>query len=123
MVFWDCVTFLVVVALISFTLSGDFEWPSGFCFEMCIRTTYRTSQFTSTLYKIQIIALISGLFSHQLAKYLSHTIKLVLRGHSKIDKTKILMTNGNLIKVKSIVECSPLKHLLYYWHALNDKRS
>ena len=35
------------------------------------------------------------------------TVKPVLRGHSKIDKIKILMTNGSLIKVESIAECSP----------------
>ena len=35
------------------------------------------------------------------------TVKPVLRGHSKIDKTKILMTNGSFIKVKGIAECSP----------------
>ena len=29
--------------------------------------------------------------------------------HSEIDKTKILTTNGSLMKVKSIAECSPLK--------------
>ena len=29
-----------------------------------------------------------------------HTVKPVLIGHSKIDKTKILMTNGSLMKVK-----------------------
>ena len=28
------------------------------------------------------------------------TVKPVLSGHSKIDKTKILMTNGSLMKVK-----------------------
>ena len=28
--------------------------------------------------------------------------KTVLRGHSKIDKAKILMTNGGLMKVESI---------------------
>ena len=33
------------------------------------------------------------------------TVKPVLRGHSKIDKTKILKTNGSLMKVKSIAEC------------------
>ena len=32
----------------------------------------------------------------------NNTIKPVLSGHSKIDKTKILMTNGSLMKVKSI---------------------
>ena len=34
-----------------------------------------------------------------------HTVKPVLSGHSKIDKTKILMTNGSLMKVESIAEC------------------
>ena len=32
------------------------------------------------------------------------TVKPVLNGHSKIDKTKILMTNGSLMKVESIAE-------------------
>ena len=34
------------------------------------------------------------------------TAKPVLSGHSKIDKTKILMTNGRLMKVESIAECT-----------------
>ena len=34
-------------------------------------------------------------------------VKPVLSGHSKIDKTKILMTDGSLMKVESIAECSP----------------
>ena len=34
------------------------------------------------------------------------TVKPVLSGHSKIDKTKVLKTNGSLMKVKSIAECS-----------------
>ena len=38
------------------------------------------------------------------------TVKPVLSGHSKIDKTKILMTNGSLMEVDSIAECSPLEH-------------
>ena len=29
-----------------------------------------------------------------------------LSGHSKIDKTKVLKTNGSLMKVESIAECS-----------------
>ena len=32
----------------------------------------------------------------------------------KIDKTKILMTNGSLIKVESIAECSPCNLLQYF---------
>ena len=34
-----------------------------------------------------------------------NTVKPVLSGHSKIDQTKILMTNGSLMKVESIAEC------------------
>ena len=33
-------------------------------------------------------------------------VEPVLSGHSKIDKTKVLKTNGSLMKVKSITECS-----------------
>ena len=36
----------------------------------------------------------------------SGTVKPVLGGHSKIYKTKVLKTNGSLIKVESIAECS-----------------
>ena len=35
-----------------------------------------------------------------------HITKPVLSGHSKTDKTKVLKTNGSLMKVKSIAECS-----------------
>ena len=34
--------------------------------------------------------------------------KPCLKRPLKIDKTKILMTNGSLMKVESIAECSPL---------------
>ena len=35
------------------------------------------------------------------------TVKPVYNGHSIIEKAKILMTNGSLMKVKCIAECSP----------------
>ena len=35
------------------------------------------------------------------------TVKPVLNCHSKIDKTKVLMINGSLMKVERIAECSP----------------
>ena len=38
--------------------------------------------------------------------YINNTVKQVLSGHSKIDKTKNLMTNGSLMKVESITKCS-----------------
>ena len=42
------------------------------------------------------------------------TVKPVLSGHSKIGKTKILLTNGSLMKVESIVECSHWSILQYF---------
>ena len=35
-----------------------------------------------------------------------NTVKLALSGHSKIDKTKVLKTDGSLMKVESFAECS-----------------
>ena len=37
---------------------------------------------------------------------MAHTVKPVLSGHSKIDKTKVLKTNGSLMEVESIADCS-----------------
>ena len=51
------------------------------------------------------------------------TVKPVFSGHSKIDKTKILMTNGSLMKVESIAECSKGSILQYFGPAVNDKDS
>ena len=45
---------------------------------------------------------------------INHTVEPILSGHSKIDKTKILMTKGSLMKVKSIAECSPWSILQYF---------
>ena len=33
-------------------------------------------------------------------------VKPVLSGHSKLNKIKVFMTNGSLMKVESIAECS-----------------
>ena len=42
------------------------------------------------------------------------TVKPILSSHSKIDKTKILLTNGSLMKAHSIAECSPWSILQYF---------
>ena len=34
-----------------------------------------------------------------------NTVKPVLSDHSKIDRTKILMTSGSLMKVETFAEC------------------
>ena len=41
-----------------------------------------------------------------IANHGQNTVKPVLSGHSEINKTKVLKTNGSLIKVESIAECS-----------------
>ena len=46
--------------------------------------------------------------------YMYYTVKPALSGHSNIDKTKILKTNGSLMKVESIAECSPSSILQYF---------
>ena len=42
------------------------------------------------------------------------TLNPVLSGHSKIDKTNILMAIGSLMKVESVAECSPWSILQYF---------
>ena len=44
----------------------------------------------------------------------SITVIPVLSGHLKIDKTQVLMTNGSLMRVKSIAECSHWSILQYF---------
>ena len=41
-------------------------------------------------------------------------VKPVLSGHLKIDKTKVLMGNGSLMKVESIAECLLWSILQYF---------
>ena len=43
-----------------------------------------------------------------------YTVKPVESNHSKIDKTKLLMTNCSLMKVENIAECSPWSILQYF---------
>ena len=42
---------------------------------------------------------------------------------SNIDKTKVLMTNGSLMKVESIAKCSFRSILQYFWPTLRVNRS
>ena len=44
-----------------------------------------------------------------------------LGGHSKVDKEKVLKTNGSLMKVENIAESS-LEHSAKFGPALSDKR-
>ena len=54
-------------------------------------------------------------------RYLTHTEKPVLKGNSKIDTTTVLKTNGSLIKVESIAECSLGAFCNTFGLALSDK--
>ena len=51
------------------------------------------------------------------------TVKPVLSSLSKKDKTKILMINGSLMKVKSIAECSTWSILQYFCPAFRENWS
>ena len=51
------------------------------------------------------------------------TVEPVLSGHSKIDKTRILMTNGSLMKIECIADCSLWSILQYLGPALSDSWS
>ena len=53
----------------------------------------------------------------------TYTVKPALSDHSKIGKTKILKTNGSLMKVERIAECSPWSILQCFWPALSYNRS
>ena len=46
--------------------------------------------------------------------------KTCLKQPLKKDKTKILITNGSLMDVESIAECSTWSILQYFWPALSD---
>ena len=52
--------------------------------------------------------------NYENAATLVSTVKPVLSGHSKIDKTMALMTHGSLMKGESIAECSPWSILQYF---------
>ena len=43
---------------------------------------------------------------HKRTVPIDNTVKPVLSGHFKIDKTKVLMKNGSLMDVERIAECS-----------------
>ena len=53
-----------------------------------------------------LISVVFSSHSDLLNCFLFYTVKPVLSGHSKMDKTKVLKTNGSLMKVESIAECS-----------------
>ena len=99
--------------------------------EMAILLSFRfsTVQTFVTFYWSglwEVARLIKGLQMHFLSMLpspLKQTVKPVWTDHSKIDKTKVLMTNGSLMKVERIVECSPWSILQYFWPALSDNRS
>ena len=64
-----------------------------------VEPAYRAVLSRASLFKLKIVV---------------GTVKPILSSHSKIDKMKILMTNGSLMKVESIAECSPWSILQYF---------
>ena len=69
----------------------------------------------TSLFYIEVVRILSNYAIKLLSKReLVGTVKPVLSGHSKIDKTKILMINGSLMQVESIAECSLWRILQYF---------
>ena len=70
----------------------------------------------------EVIFIFTDIVQNKMANALVDTCteKLVYmyNGHLKIDKTKVLMTNGSLMKVESIADCSPWSILQYFWPTL-----
>ena len=54
------------------------------------------------------------IFLHGITNTSCCTVKPVLSGHSKIDKTKISIINGSLMMIENIAECSPWR-ILQFW--------
>ena len=60
---------------------------------------------------------------NMLGQYVPLQSKLCKTATSKIEKSKILITNGRLMKVERIAECSLWSILQYFWPALSDYQS
>ena len=56
--------------------------------------------------RLELVSL-KVIYRNSLVLYLP-SVKPVLSNHSKIDKTKILMSNGSLMKVESIADYSAI---------------
>ena len=64
---------------------------------------YADNKGKNHLHILSLMSIIVGCIVTGITAYI---IKPVLSSHSKIDKTNVLKTNGTLMKVESIAECS-----------------
>ena len=77
----------------------------GYAFDvLCILYIYIKSELQLVYVKLNVNITKNGSRASA-GLYEPHTVKPVLSGHSKIDKTNFLKTNGSLMKVESIAEC------------------
>ena len=76
-----------------------------------IPETEESGYFVSRIDQVRIVRIIALMYPYIQRAVGNNiyygTVKPVLSRHSKIAETKVLMANGNLMKVKSIAECSP----------------
>ena len=80
-------------------------WQRRLC-DSCFQNPFLRAQRHLVLCYTLLNAEINRVFSGN--NVILDTVKPVLSGHSNIDKTKILMTNGSLMKVESICRMLPL---------------
>ena len=85
------------------------SWARSSIFILCylhpffVYAGYESSRQTAHLHRTTETHIQNVPNSHKLA----NSYFMYSKSHSKIDKTKILMTTGSLMKVESIAECSP----------------
>ena len=81
--------------------------PGAACFTNMISNFifYHVQVLVSALLPLPLMLEIN--ITNCLTKCCINTVKPVLSGHSKIDRTKILMTNGSLMKVK-VLQNAPI---------------
>ena len=124
---WSIILWSTHIILVNWDTS-DFPVPTQFWDEqledVLLITPYtQTSVHILHFNKKNIIMIVqhsSTTLSNLLVgiRLLACTVKSVLNGHLKIDKTKVLIVNGSLMKVESIAECSPWSILQYFWPPL-----
>ena len=74
----------------------------------------RTEAVALSMFEIFIMYSLTFDFFQILKESMNITVKPVFSGHLKIDKSKVLMENGSLMKVESIAESSTWSILQYF---------
>ena len=99
-------------------------WLTEYRIKITIEIAYMTGYFCRSVYIMGHPDLTISIFMGiSIDSKKGYTVKRVLSGHSKIDKTKVLKPCGSLMQVKRIAECSLWSILRFFWPTLSDNWS